>query len=106
MGSENRALIYEGMGPERLMNDCLSTRANARRETRRQLGLFHGPVLSPPEVLALKHESSILGRWSNLVSSGFRGLGQASSPWAKPVLHGPNSRVNLFHHGKTTYRVG
>ena len=26
---------------------------------------------------------------------------------AKPVLHGPNStEYNLFHHRKTTYRVG
>ena len=51
-----------------------------------------------PEVLALKHESRILGQWSNPVC-GLRNT--------KPVLHGPNSTdSNLFYHGETTCRVG
>ena len=50
------------------------------------------------KVLALNHESRILGQWSNPVSVQGR---------AKPVLHGRNStESNLFHDGETTYRVG
>ena len=39
------------------------------------------PTLSDPEVLALNHESRILGQWSN-PESGSR-KSQASYPWAK-----------------------
>ena len=39
------------------------------------------PFLSLPEVLALKHESRILGQWSSPVSGSRKS--QASSPWAK-----------------------
>ena len=37
--------------------------------------------VSHPEVLALKHESRILGQWSNPVSGSRKS--RASSPWAK-----------------------
>ena len=42
---------------------------------------FLGEADCPLEILALKHESRILGKWSNPVS-GSR-MSQASSPWAK-----------------------
>ena len=35
----------------------------------------------PPEILALKHESGILGQWSNRVSGSWKS--QVSSLWAK-----------------------
>ena len=51
-----------------------------------------------PEVLALNHESRILGQWSNPLSGSRKS--QASSL-------GPNStESDLFLHGVTTYRVG
>ena len=58
-----------------------------------------------PDILFLKHNSSIFRQSSNPVCCSWKS--QASSAWAKPVLHGPNStESNLFHHGETTYRVG
>ena len=62
-------------------------------------GHFCALAVSPsgfqPEILALKHESRILGQWY-LVQGR-----------AKPVLCGPNStESNLFHHWETTNRVG
>ena len=55
-------------------------------------------ITHPAEVLALKHESRILGQWYNLFLVQGR---------AKPVRHGPHcTESNLFYHGETTNRVG